>query len=337
VNIFYGLNGSGKTNLLEAIFLLCLGRSQRGNGDGVLLKNGEESYRVEGTLESGGRVHQAAVAYLNRGRKQLTIDSIKVRLPELYERFSVVAVGPEDSDILSGPPSARRLFMDLYISQYSKKYLAELSRYNRIIEQKNAALKGELEFESYNTLLVKSGSAIVVARSQFLKILQDYSVAYYQGFSQGSLLAIEYKPSALIDVRLDEKIVASELENRLDEIREKEKMMKLALIGPHRDEIELSINELPARTHSSQGEWRSAAIALKLAVYKLLKEKRKFSPLLLLDEVFAELDEHRANALINSFAEFKQLFLTTATEPPKQLRVNAQSFKIKNGQIEEAA
>jgi DNA replication and repair protein RecF len=277
------------------------------------------------------------VAYLSRGRKQITIDGIKSRLPELYERFSAVAIGPEDSEILSGPPSARRLFMDLYVSQYSKKYLEELSRYNRIVEQKNAALKEELEFESYNTLLVKSGSEIMKARSQFLKILLDYSDEYYKRFSNGTTLSLVYKPSAVDGSAIDEKIVESEFENRLDEIREKEIIMKTALIGPHRDEIELSVNDMPARTHSSQGEWRSAAIALKLAVYKLLKEKRKFSPLLLLDEVFAELDEQRVDALMNSFVDFEQIFLTTATAPPEQLRVNAKSFKIKNGQIEAAA
>ena len=110
--------------------------------------------------------------------------------------------------------------------------------------------------------------------------------------------------------------------------------MKTALIGPHLDEIQLSINDLPARTHGSQGEWRSSAIALKLAVYNLIKEKRKFAPILLLDEVFAELDNQRSEQLINSFSDFEQLFLTTATEPPEQLRRNARNFKINNGEIE---
>ncbi len=336
VNIFYGLNGSGKTNLLEAIFLLCLGRSQRGNNDGSLLKSGEETYRVEGTLESGGSAHEVALAYLNRGRKQITIDGIRSRLPELYERFSAVAIGPEDSEILSGPPSARRLFADIYISQYSRKYLEELSRYHRIVQQKNAALKAGLEFEAYNSLLVKSGSEIMKSRYQFLNILNNCAAGFYGQFSGGSNLSLKYRPSAIDGNPGDEKIVESGFEMRLDEVREKEKIMKTALIGPHRDEIELSINNMPARTHSSQGEWRSAAIALKLAVYKVLKEKKKFAPLLLLDEVFAELDDQRTEALINSFAGFEQLFLTTATEPPEQLRSNAKSFKIINGLIEAA-
>ena len=334
VNIFYGLNGSGKTNLLEAIFLLCLGRSQRGNGDAVLLKENEETYRIEGKIQASEISHEIAIAYLNRGRKQITIDGVKSRLPELYERFSAVAIGPEDSEILSGAPSVRRLFMDLYISQYSPKYLKQLARYNRIVAQKNAALKDQVEFDSYNALMVESGSEIMRARDQFVKVLQKTSGEYYERFSSGSRLKIEYQPSALKAADFDEKMVESEFEIRLDEVREKEKIIKTALIGPHRDEIQFSINDLPARTHGSQGEWRSSAIALKLAVYNFIKEKRKFAPILLLDEIFAELDNQRSEQLINSFAAFEQLFLTTATEPPEQLRQNAKNFKINNGAIE---
>ena len=334
VNIFYGLNGSGKTNLLEAIFLLCLGRSQRGNGDMVLLKENEESYRITGVIQTADTSHEIAVGYLNQGRKQITIDGVKSRLPELYEYFSAVAIGPEDSEILSGPPSMRRLFMDLYISQYSPKYLKQLTRYNRIVAQKNAALKDQLEFDSFNSLMIETGSEITRARLQFLQVLQKLSAEYYERFSSGSRLKIEYRPSALRAIGADEKIVESEFKIRLDEVEEKEKIMKTALIGPHRDEIQLSINDLPARTHGSQGEWRSSAIALKLAVYNLIKEKRKFAPILLLDEVFAELDNQRSEQLINSFSDFEQLFLTTATEPPEQLRRNARNFKINNGEIE---
>ncbi len=336
VNIFYGLNGSGKTNLLEAIFLLCLGRSQRGNADNVLLKKDEDTYRLEGVIQSTETSHEIAIAYLDRGRKQITIDGVKSRLPELYEHFSAVAIGPEDSEILSGAPSARRLFMDLYISQYSPKYLKQLTRYNRILAQKNAALKNQLEFDSYNSLMIETGSEIMRARFQFLQVLQKLSGEYYARFSAGSCLKLVYQPSAqrVSATEFDEKMVESEFENRLDEVKEKEKILKSALVGPHRDEIQLFINDLPARTHGSQGEWRSSAIALKLAVYNLLKEKRKFPPVLLLDEVFAELDNQRSEALINSFVDFGQLFLTTATEPPEQVRKNAKNFKIDNGLIE---
>ncbi|MGH8016562.1 MAG: DNA replication/repair protein RecF, partial [Candidatus Zixiibacteriota bacterium] len=267
VNIFYGPNGSGKTNLLEAIFLVCLGRSQRGYNDSVLLKSGTETYRVEGTLKSGDRVHEAAVAYLKGGRKQFTLNGVKSRLPDLYDHFSAVAIGPEDSEILTGPPSTRRLFLDLYISQISRKYLEELSRYNRILAQKNAALRNGLEFSAFNDLMLNAGTAIMKGRVDFLKGLKKHSVDYYYRFSGGSSLAIKYAPTIFNETEWDEKMVETEFEKRLDANKEKEKILKTAIIGPHRDEVEFSINDLPARTHGSQGESRSIAIALKLAVY----------------------------------------------------------------------
>ena len=126
VNIFYGRNGSGKTNLLEALFVLCLGRSQRGAPDVLLVRNGCDVYRLEGAVESEGRSQTLAVAYQRHSRKKITIDSVAVRIAELYEQFLVVSAGPEDSAILSGPPSVRRAFVDIYLSQLSGKYLADL-------------------------------------------------------------------------------------------------------------------------------------------------------------------------------------------------------------------
>jgi len=334
VNILHGPNGSGKTNILEAIFVLSLGRSQRGAIDSVLVKNGEEFFRIAGTIENENTPSTVAVSYLNRGRKQITIDGVKVRLQELYKRFSVVAVGPEDSEILSGPPSLRRLFMDLYISQYSGNYLDQLSKYNRIVAQKNMALKEQMEFASYNALLIQVGLEIMKSRNQFLKVVQTLSNEYYKHFSNGSELSIAYQPSAVSGGALAETSAEAEFANHLEEISEKEKLLKTALIGPHRDEICISINDLPARTHGSQGEWRSAAIALKLAVFKLLHDRKQNAPLLLMDEVFAELDTRRTEALINSFAGFEQLFLTTATTPPPGLGEMGKSFAIKCGRIE---
>jgi DNA replication and repair protein RecF len=334
VNIFFGSNGSGKSNLLEAIFLLNLGRSQRGHTDSVLIESGREAYRVEGIIRDSSGENEIAVAYLNRGRKQITINGVKSRIAELYDKFSAVAIGPEDSEILSGPPSARRLFMDIYISQYSRKYLEELSRYNRILAQKSAALKENLECEPFNNLLVDSGKEIMKTRGQFISALQVQAAEYYKHFSDGSNLTLKYAPSVFDGADWNEKIVESEFEKRLDEVKEKENLLRTALVGPHRDEIVILIDDLPARSYGSQGEWRSSAIALKLAVYKLLREKRKFSPILLLDEVFAELDRDRATALIESFGDFEQLFLTTAVEPPLQLKEKSANFKVENGTVQ---
>ena len=147
INVLHGKNGSGKSNLLEAIFILCLGRSQRGNKDSDIIKHERENYRVEGTMHDNDRSIDLAVAVLRHGRKQITINGVKSKASELYEKFSVVAAGPEDSEILAGPPSVRRLFLDLYISQQSTKYLENIIKYSRILSsnQRNVGMSDEMK------------------------------------------------------------------------------------------------------------------------------------------------------------------------------------------------
>ena len=143
-----------------------------------------------------------------------------------------------------------------------------------------------------------------------------------------------YKPSVAItsDETELEQIKAA-FETALYNYRAKEEIMERSMIGPHRDDINFEISGFPARSHGSQGEWRTAALSLKLAVYELLKEKRQVAPILLLDEIFAELDNDRCEGLIHSFSDFNQLFLTTAVEPPEFLKDTSRSYKIENGQL----
>lgn len=314
--------------------MLCLGRSQRGNKDSDIIKNEREAYRVEGTMHDGDRSIELAVAVMRHGKKQITINGVKSKASELYEKFSVVAAGPEDSEILAGAPSVRRLFLDLYISQQSTKYLESITKYSRILSQKNAALKENIEFDSFNYLLAETGAKIIIARQLFLETLNKSACSFYSTFSNDGKLDIKYKPSALEEIEVDESRIKEQFEAKLNEVKEREMILKTSVVGPHRDEIEFNINSFPARTHGSQGEWRSAAIALKLSVYQLLKEKRGFSPILLLDEIFAELDENRSAAVIDSFNDFGQLFMTTALEPPARLSERALNLKIDNGQVE---
>ena len=314
--------------------MLCLGRSQRGNKDSDIIKNEQASYRLEGTMHDDDRSIEIAVAVMRRGRKQITINGVKSKASELYEKFSVVAAGPEDSEILAGAPSVRRLFLDLYISQQSTKYLESITKYSRILSQKNAALKENIEFDSFNYLLAETGAKIIIARQLFLETLNKSACSFYSTFSNDGKLDIKYKPSALEEIEVDESRIKEQFEAKLNEVKEREMILKTSVVGPHRDEIEFNINSFPARTHGSQGEWRSAAIALKLSVYQLLKEKRGFSPILLLDEIFAELDENRSAAVIDSFNDLGQLFMTTALEPPARLSERALNLKIDNGQVE---
>lgn len=335
VNVITGRNGSGKSNLLEALHVLCLGRSQRGANDSVMIDQDKDVYRLEGQVELDSKRRSQSLAYQKGGRKKITIDGIAVRLSELYRDLMVVSVGPEDTGILSGPPSGRRNLLDLYQSQLSGKYLANLSDYQRVLAQKNAALKSESDFSAFNQLLIRHGAIIMQARSEFVSRLRPDAAAYYRKISDGSELTITYESSVSIpegEPSADE--IAGCFEERLESVYHRETAAQMSLVGPHRDEIGFTIDGRPARTHASQGEWRSAAVSVKLAVYHLMRRRRHAAPLLLLDEIFAELDPGRSAMLIEQFADFGQLFITTASEPPSGLNSDAAHFSATGGRIE---
>lgn len=334
-NVFYGDNGSGKTNLLEALFVLCLGRSQRRAPDQVLVRTGCEVFRLVGKVRYDGQSQELTVAYQRGGKKKVELDGAPFRIVELFERHSVVAAGPEDSDIFSGPPSVRREFIDLYLSQYSQLYLDDLRHYHRALAQKNAALKREMDSAPFDSLLARFGSRIMRARAEFLDTLEKPAVAHYHTISGGEHFDMEYQPSIPFDATCNVEELESQVMQALDGIRKREATVGSSLIGPHRDDVAFLILGQPAKTHGSQGQWRTAAISLKLAMYDLLRRKRKVAPVLLLDEIFAELDARRSHELINLFGGFDQLFLTTALEPPEPLRQGGCRFRIAGGNVQE--
>ncbi len=338
INIFYGRNGAGKTNLLEALFVLCLGRSQRAATDMLLVRMGSEVYRLEGTVETENGTQTLAVAYQKGGRKKITIDDVAVRIAELYERSAVVSAGPEDSAILSGPPSIRRNFIDIYLSQLSGRYLRDLIDYQKVLAQKNAALKKEMDPSPFEPLLIQVGSRIIKRRVTFITTLQELISVHYREISGGEQLRVQYQPSVPIeDKDAGEDEIETAFQLKLDDRFVRERAVQTSLVGPHRDELYFEIDGFPARTHGSQGQWRTAAISLKLAMYDLLREERGTAPVLLLDEIFAELDSRRVMGLIDAFGGFSQLFLTTAVEPPEKLKARARSFRIHDGDIEDIA
>jgi DNA replication and repair protein RecF len=336
INILYGRNGSGKTNLLEAIFILCLARSHRGTPESLLLQEGKDVYRIAGRIERQSGVREVTVAYQKGERKKITVDKVPVKIVDLYQAHCIVAVGPEDTQILSGPPLTRRSFLNLYLSQFSYKYLAQLSNYHRILAQKNACLKSDGDPSPFNDLLIPVGAEIMMARQAFIQKMLPVASRYYTDISDDGRFDMVYQPTVpLEDENMARQGVEHLLRTVLERNQQREQAVKTALFGPHRDEILFRIGNYPARTHASQGEWRTAAIALKLAAFHLLKAQRKTEPILLLDEVFAELDDHRTGGLVRSLGDFGQLFLTTAVDPPDVLKQDSQCYRIHEGAIED--
>ncbi len=340
VNIFYGDNGSGKTNLLEAIFTLCLGRSQRGARDVMLVhENDADYYRLEGKGEVDGREVRLTCAFEKGGRKKITIDDNPARVSKLFELLSVISMAPDDVALFSGSPSIRRRFLDIHLAQASPSYLADLTDYNKALAQKNSFLKNNPGQECpFDPLLVDYGGKIMTARHKFIQAIQLQAPVYYDRIIGESKITDEpafrcaYAPNVPFTQKED---IAAEFEKRLAANRRKEEALETAVVGPHRDEIDFYIGRFPARGYGSQGEMRSAAAAVMMAAADFLAGRRGETPILLLDEIFAELDHSRRDNLAQLFDAFDQIFLTTAVEPPQTLNERAMIFHIHDGQVEQ--
>lgn len=340
VNVFFGDNGAGKTNLLEAVFVLCLARSQRGARDVMMVGEGEDDFfRLEGVArltENGGEA-RLAVAYQKNGRKRITIDGNPVGSSRLFQTSVVISMAPEDVALFAGSPSVRRHFLDLYISQASPAYLADLTDYAKALAQKNAFLKNTPgQFCPFDPILIQCGGRITIARQRFIRFLQGLAPGYYQRISGRAPdnpqpeFVITYNPNIPFET---EDEIPKAFQARLEAMRRKEEILQTALVGPHRDDIEFSIGGFPARGYGSQGELRSGAVAVMMATAGYLEERRREKPVLLLDEIFAELDDHRRENLAGLFGHLDQIFLTTAVTPPQSLADRARIFRIRDGKV----
>ncbi len=336
INVFSGENGSGKTNLLEAIFVLLLGRSQRGAPDKLLLREGDEYYRIEALLTADNKKYSAAIAYQIGGRKRIQIEKVTSKTSELFERHSVVSSAPEDIAILSGSPSYRRDFINLYLSQASPRYIADLTDYQKALTQKNAYFKQENNSADtpYDDLLAEYGASVMLARYNFLEAIKITAASAYKKISKGMDFITTYNPSVVLpDSEISLENIKRNFSDKLKRYAQRERIVQIALVGPHRDEIDFSIGEFPARAYGSQGELRTATVALKMGVFEYLKSIRNDMPILLLDEIFAELDESRKELLVETFGQFGQVFLTSASGLPESLSDNSKRFEIEGGKI----
>jgi DNA replication and repair protein RecF len=350
VNALMGQNGAGKTNLLEAISYLCLTKSFFGSAEGVALQIGENRFEISGELEGdAGFRHNVAVTY-NHGEKEkdFFIDRAKVeRLSSVVGQFPVVVLSPESGGITTGGPADRRRFLDFVISQGSKVYLEDLLEYRRVLRQRNRVLAeskaartdvSEL-LEPWNQELIDRGARIVHRRRAFLEDLLPLVVESY-GSIAGRVESptMEYEPSVTCKGPMSEEEIKRAFAEELKRKAVEEKRFGISLVGPHRDELRLSVNSQDVRSHASQGQHKTFLIALKIAEFLYLQSKRNERPILLLDDIFTELDKHRAEKLLGLTESVGQAFITTTSDSifPADFKWTASNkrFIVQRGMVE---
>ena len=340
LNVFIGANAQGKSNLLEAIAMLGNGKSFRTSRDADLVREGLELSVVGGDAQvRAGIVHLGCtiVKTGNRTRKTYTINGQGVRYARFLGSIRVVTFVPADLHLVAGPPSLRRALVNIALAQDDRRYYHELARYGKTLQQKNAMLRGTTEYDEeliavYNNALVEAGTSLMLAREHFVRELAREAERIHAEWTNGAeRLAVTYAPNIKFEAPTAEA-VAGAFEARLREVGESERARKASVAGPHRDDLNLELDGHSLAAYGSQGQGRTAVLALKVGEYTVMRDRSGEAPLLLLDDVLSELDAERAAAFLDGVGAYEQAFVT-ATHLPPGLPAAARTYGVERAQV----
>ncbi len=340
--IFIGQNAQGKTNLLEAVYVCSVGKSYRAKERDLVLW-GEDFFRIESEIE-GGKEKKVELIYeknIGKGRKTVKINGAKKASSALLDAVKCIFFSPEEIDMFFGFPSSRRRHFNVFISQTDGDYRRHLIKYSKVLDQRNSLLRlireglaKEKDLEVWDGKLAEHGSSIIKKRKQALQEINK-NLAEDYGAIAGSTdtLKLGYLPSQKSGSK-EEDAWGSFLQALLAS-RKKDVLSGVTNVGPHRDDFQFILNERSLVDFASRGEFRSAILALKMSEAKVLKSKTGTTPILLLDDVFSELDEQRRKCLAKNFSGQQTIVTTTDLDHiDKSLAKNASIYKIENGKLE---
>ncbi|HHV72172.1 MAG TPA: DNA replication/repair protein RecF [Clostridia bacterium] len=340
LNLITGENAQGKTNLLEAINYLSLVRSHRAAKDSELIKWKEEFFNIRAKINKNNGDLDLFITYKDR-KKNVYINNNKItKFADLLGIVNTIIFTPEDLVLAKGSPFFRRRFLDQFISQIDYKYFYFLQNYHRILKQKNNSLKQNLDqkrqiIEVWNEQLKESGSQLILKRWKVLSRLNEIiGPIHHQISGKREKVEIIYQPSINIkEEEADLNYIKGRYCYFLNKYAKLELERKISFVGPHRDDFIFLIDGMDLKTFGSQGQQRTAVLSLKIAQLELMKELTEEYPLLLMDDVFSELDETRRKNLLLHLKEKVQTFITTSQ--PIQLGDNLfyKEFIVKQGKI----
>lgn len=347
-NYIFGDNAQGKTNLIEAIYILCLAKSFRTREDADLVPFSENGYFIEGRFLSEKAIsHHVGIVLDNQQGKYIKVNGKKLtQFSKLVGLFPIIVLSVDDHEITSGPPAQRRRFFNILLSQCSSRYLDDLKQYEKVLKQRNVILqensinKNERNrlLDVWNSQLILFGTQLMKARAALVDELNSYLTEYYSILTNSKwTFRAAYKPN----VRFQNDDMHARFESALMSLRHKEQQQAKTLVGPHRDEFAFYISDNDLRKFGSRGEHKSALVSLKAAEAQVLFKKTECHPILLLDDLFAELDHDRSTKVLELFDPSSQVFITGTSLDYAALHstenlTNQSIFMMRNGSINRA-
>jgi DNA replication and repair protein RecF len=350
LNLITGANAQGKTNLLEAIYLLATGRPLRAGKEEELIRWGMNEAHVHARIHRQQSLDVEVEARLSRSQPRvMLVDGQAYRAAMALGQFNVVVFSAMDLEVVRGQPADRRRYLDVEISMFSPAYGRALAGYRRALEQRNRLLKSIREsgsltpsvldlLDAWDEQLVRFGSSIMIARERFINALRPLAQVAHAELSHGrETLDICYVPS-VGGISEEREQTAECFRLQLRQLRNEELQRGTTLLGPQRDDLMLVVDGKEARTYASQGQQRTVVLSLKRAEFELALQERQEPPIVLLDDVMSDLDDLRRAQLLRMALQGAQAFITaTSAETfPKEILTVARMYRVVSGRLEQA-
>ena len=344
INIFIGNNAQGKTNILESIYFLAITRSHRTHNEINLIKQGELFTKVSGLYDDDTNTAHTLSILLNEKGKKVSVDNImQQKISNYLSRLNVIMFCPDDLEIIKGSPSIRRRFLNIELSQFRNDYVILLKEYSKLLKQRNEYLKqknnAKFDRTYFNIItekLVQKNIDIVKIRYDFIDKINYHLKDVFNTISNMGKLHINYK-SFIKEEDLNDDNLKSLLINRYNDLFMNELLQKTTLLGCHKDDFKIYLNDLDVTEYASQGQQRLSILSLKLAEIEFFVKEKNIKPIILLDDIFSELDEIKKNNIIKYFNDEVQIFITTTDikDISDKLKEKSNIYIVNNGLIQE--
>ncbi|NPC94896.1 DNA replication/repair protein RecF [Bacillus sp. WMMC1349] len=344
VNIIIGENAQGKTNLMEAIYVLAMAKSHRTSNDKELIRWDADYAKIEGRIMKKNGSVPIQLVISKKGKKAKLNHIEQQKLSQYVGAVNTIMFAPEDLNLVKGSPQVRRRFLDMEIGQVSPVYLHDLSLYQKILSQRNHFLKQlQTRKQTDHTMLdvlteqlIEFAAKVVMKRLQFVDQLEKWAKPIHSGISRGiENLTLKYHTSLHVSETPELSKIINSYQESFSKLRDKEIDRGVSLAGPHRDDVAFYVNGRDVQTYGSQGQQRTTALSLKLAEIDLIQEEIGEYPILLLDDVLSELDDYRQSHLLHTIQGRVQTFVTTTSIDGIDHKTlnEAGIFRVENGTL----
>lgn len=339
INIFIGNNAQGKTNILESIYVLSITKSHRCNKDSFIIKQGELFTKINGEIIHENSLKKNYEILINSKGKKVSINNNSLRkISEYLSNINTIMFCPDDLEILKGPPNGRRYFLNVEIGQFYNNYLKYINDYNKVLKNRNEYLKDnfnnmdEVYFSVLTNELIRLNIEILNFRKNYIDKINYHIKKIYKDLTGKEEIFIKY--DSFIDME-NTKNLFDDIKEKYDRVYFQELQQKTTLVGVHRDDFSIYLDNVKINNFGSQGQHRIAILCFKLSEIEMMKENKYVKPILLLDDIFSELDKEKKNNIIKYIENDLQVFITSTdiNNIDKKLIEKADVFYVENAKI----